>query len=50
MLTQFLVVSDAVSATCTVVAVAVVRILSVRYRVKTSPAYGFRNSEKNDGV
>ena len=40
-LTRAFAVGDAVSAACAVILVAVVRILSARYRFKTSPARGY---------
>ncbi len=39
-------ISDAVSATCTIVVVALVRVASVRYRFVTSPARGFGEIDK----
>jgi uncharacterized membrane protein YeiH len=42
-------IDDPVAAACTVGAVAIVRILSVRYRFKTSPARGFERFDEKDG-
>jgi uncharacterized membrane protein YeiH len=45
-LTRTFAVGDAVSAACTVALVAAVRIVSVRYRLKTSPARGFNGFDE----
>jgi uncharacterized membrane protein YeiH len=49
-LTRAFAIGDAVSAACTVTIVAIVRILSVRYRFKTSPARGYVGIDGTGGT
>jgi uncharacterized membrane protein YeiH len=44
-MTRALAVDDGLAAACSVATVAIVRIVSVRYRVMTSPARGYRRED-----